>query len=83
MTQSPRPKTKATKLPHSAVILLLLTILDTTWRAFIPPIGGTFLGIGLDNLLNKAPLFTTIMIIIGFLISAVLIALQLRNVKRS
>ena len=83
MTQSPSPTTKATKLPQSAVILLLLTILDTTWRAFVPTIGGTVLGITLDNLFHQAPLFTTIMIIAGFVTSAVLITLQIRKVKRS
>jgi len=83
MTQSPSPTTKATKLPQSAVILLLLTILDTTWRAFIPTIGGTVIGIVLDNLFHKAPLFTTVMIIAGFATSAALITLQIRKVKRS
>jgi len=63
--------------------LLLLTILDTTWRTFVPPITGTIVGIGLDNTLHKAPLFTTIMIIIGFATSAVLIALQIRKVRQS
>lgn len=83
MTQSPSPTTKATKLPHSAVILLLLTILDTTWRAFVPPITGTIVGIGLDNTFHKAPLFTALMIVIGFATSAILIAFQIRKVRRS
>lgn len=83
MTQSPSLKTKTTNQPHPAAILLLLTILDTTWRAFVPTIGGTIFGVYLDNWLNKAPLFTTIMIIAGFCMSAVLISLQLRKVKRS
>ena len=83
MTQSPSLKTKATKLPRSAVTLLLLTILDTTWRAFIPPVGGTMIGIALDNLLHRAPLFTSLMIIVGFTTSALLIGLQIRRVRRS
>jgi len=82
MTQSPSLKTKTTKQPRSAEILLLMTILDTTWRAFVPTIGGTLLGVGLDNWLHKAPFFTTIMIILGFAISIVLVVLQLRNVRR-
>ncbi len=83
MTQSPSLKTKTTNQPHPAAILLLLTILDTMWRAFVPTIGGTILGVYLDNWLNKAPFFTTSMIIVGFATSAVLIAVQLRNVRRS
>ena len=83
MTQLPSLQTKATKLPRSAVILLLLTILDTTWRAFVPTSGGTVLGITLDNVFHQAPLFTTGMIIAGFATSAVLITLQIRKVQRS
>jgi len=41
------------------------------------------IGIVLDNLFHKAPLFTTIMIIAGFATSAALITLQIRKVKRS
>jgi len=59
-----------------------MTALDTTWRAFLPTIGGTFLGIGLDHLFNAAPIFTIICMIIGFALSTLLIALQLRNVRR-
>lgn len=83
MTQSPRPKMNMTNQPHSAAILLLLTILDTTWRTFIPPVGGTVIGIGLDNSLHTAPIYTTVMIIIGFAVSAVLVGLQIRKVKRT
>jgi F0F1-type ATP synthase assembly protein I len=67
----------------SAAILLLLTIADTTWRAFVPTIGGTFLGIGLDNLLHVAPIMTIIMIIVGFAVSGLLIALQIRRIRRT
>jgi hypothetical protein len=82
MNQSPSPKTKTTKQPRSAEILLLMTILDTTWRAFVPTIGGTLLGVCLDNWLHKAPLFTAIMITLGFAISIALVMMQLRNVRR-
>lgn len=83
MSKSPSPKTMTTKQPRSAAILLLLTILDTTWRAFIPTVGGTLLGVGLDNLFHKVPIFTVVMIIVGFATSAVLIMIQLRNVRRA
>lgn len=63
-------------------MLIFMTALDTTWRAFLPTIGGTFLGIGLDHLFNAAPIFTIICMIIGFALSALLIALQLREVRK-
>lgn len=81
MNQSPKSGNKTTP-PQSAALLLISTIADTTWRAFVPTIGGTFLGIGLDKAFNIAPIMTTIFIILGFAISALLIVLQLRAVQR-
>ncbi len=86
MTQSPRAETQTTDRPPTttkAAILLLVTIADTTWRAFVPTIGGTILGVTLDNVLNTAPVITTIAIITGFAVSALLIALQIRKVRRT
>lgn len=86
MTQSPRPKDQTTKQPQrsmtDAAILLLLTIADTTWRTFVPTIGGTILGVWLDTMFGTAPLITTIAIIVGFATSALLITLQIRKVRR-
>ena len=86
MIQSPRPHDQTTKQPQrsttDAAILLLLTIADTTWRTFVPTIGGTILGVWLDALFGTAPLITTITIIAGFATSALLIMLQIRRVRR-
>lgn len=68
---------------YQAVIILLLTFLDTTWRAFVPTLGGTIVGILLDNATGRAPLFTTVLIIVGFATSALLITLQIRRVRKS
>ncbi len=87
MTKSPR----LTKQPGqseeqpsalSGPILLLMTALDTTWRAFVPTIGGTFLGIWLDHLFHITPIATVICLILGFTVSALLIAQQLISVRR-
>ena len=82
MPKSPSARHQTTIQPRSAAILLMMTILDTTWRAFVPTIGGTFLGVGLDKLFGVAPLMTIIMIIIGFATSALLIMLQIKAVRR-
>jgi len=88
MTKSPR----LTKQPGmssvkpsglSGPMVLLMTALDTTWRAFVPTIGGTFLGIGIDHLFNIAPIATIVCLILGFAISTVLIIQQLTSVRRS
>jgi hypothetical protein len=86
MTQSPTTKKQTTNQPPvsmtNAAILLLLTIADTTWRAFVPTIGGTVLGVVLDNMLGVAPVMTIILIIVGFATSGILIALQIRKIRK-
>jgi hypothetical protein len=69
--------------PISGSTVLLLTALDTTWRAFVPTIGGLFLGIGIDNWLGIKPFATIGCMILGFVLSAILIARQLTAVQRS
>lgn len=86
MTESPRPKpnpgrTTKSQSSLSGPMLMLVTALDTTWRAFIPPIGGTFLGIWLDHLFYITPTATIICLILGALASLVLIVKQLRDVR--
>ena len=63
-------------------MLIFVTALDTTWRAFIPTLGGVFLGIGLDHLFGIAPVATIVCLIIGTALSILLIAKQLRDVRR-
>lgn len=90
MTESPRrepttdSQSRTTKSPStiSAPMLIFLTALDTTWRAFVPIIGGVFLGIWLDHLFNIAPIATIICLVLGVVISAVLIIKQLRDVRK-
>jgi hypothetical protein len=87
MTKSPRLTNQpdpTTKQPSnlSGPMILFVTALDTTWRAFVPTIGGTFIGIGLDNLFDIAPLATIACVILGFATSVFLIAKQLRDVRR-
>lgn len=84
MTESPRPKPnpgRTTKPQTSGAMLLFITALDTTWRAFLPPIGGTFLGIWLDHLLHITPMATIICVTLGAVVSLLLIIKQLRDVR--
>ncbi len=86
MTESPRPqpepgRTTKPESGMSAPMLLFVTALDTTWRAFIPPIGGTFLGIWLDHLFHITPIATIICLTIGAIASLLLILKQLRDLK--
>ena len=63
-------------------MLIFATALDTTWRAFIPTLGGVFLGIGIDHLFNIAPVGTIICLILGVVASAQLITKQLRDIRK-
>jgi hypothetical protein len=88
MTKQPRlteqPGTSSKKLSNlSGSTVILLTALDTTWRAFVPTIGGLFLGIGIDKWFGIVPFGTIGCMILGFVVSAVLIARQLIAVQRS
>lgn len=90
MSQSPRlseNKTsqdggQTTRQPVSASMVLIFTALDTTWRAFVPTLGGTFAGIGLDAWLHSAPFGVIGGLVLGTILSVVLIARQLINVRK-
>jgi F0F1-type ATP synthase assembly protein I len=85
MTQSPNTQKQTTIQPPTvtkAALLLSLTLLDTTWRIFVPTIGGTILGIVLDNMFKTAPTITIVAIIVGIALSVLLIIQQLRQVRR-
>lgn len=81
MSQSPKGKSKTTKQPQSAAILLTLTALDTTWRTFVPIIGGTIGGVAIDRSFHTTPIFTTILLIAGVVIATLLVLKQLRDVR--
>lgn len=87
MTESPRPQPKPSRTTKpqsgiSAPMLIFITALDTTWRAFLPTLGGVFLGIGIDHWLNIAPFATIGCLILGVITSILLVAKQLRDVKK-
>lgn len=88
MTESPRPnsdpgRTTKEQSRISAPVLIIITALDTTWRAFLPTIGGVFLGIGIDHVLNIAPIATIVCLILGAITSGLLITKQLRDVRKN
>ena len=88
MTESPRPSSEQSRTTKkqsttSAPMLIFMTALDTTWRAFVPTLGGVFLGIALDHVFNIAPIATIVCLLAGTALSIFLIAAQLRNVRKS
>lgn len=66
----------------STVILMMLTIADTTWRLFIPSVGLTILGLVLDKQFHTTPWIMIAGIVIGVLIAVWLVRLQMKKVDK-
>lgn len=66
----------------STVVLLLLTIADTTWRLFIPSVGFTIIGLVLDKQLNTTPWVMISSIILGTGVAILLVRKQLKKVDK-
>lgn len=82
MTKSPMSNDKATDESQSAGILLLLTVADTTWRMFVPTVGGAIAGMILDNIYGTVAKWTVALIAVGIATTTLLITLQFRKLKR-
>ncbi|NTW61573.1 AtpZ/AtpI family protein [Candidatus Saccharibacteria bacterium] len=83
MTQSPMSTELATGKPRkSAAILLLLTAADTTWRMFVPTLGGTIVGVSMDHFFKTVPVWTAIMVVLGVMLSALLMFLQFKSLRK-
>jgi hypothetical protein len=66
----------------STVILLLLTLADTTWRLFVPSVGLTIAGLLLDKQFGTKPWLMITGVILGVLIAILLIRMQLKKVEK-
>ena len=65
----------------SLVLTLVGTVADTTWRLFLPTIGGTVLGLWADNSLNTKPWMTIAGVSLGTILAFGLIYAQLKKVR--
>lgn len=67
------------KPEKSAAIILFMIAADTTWRMFVPIIGGAALGIWADRSFGTKPAWTVTGISIGVVIAALLVRQQLKR----
>lgn len=73
-------KSDKTPPPSKSTVVLLFTIAaDTTWRMFIPILGGTVLGVWGDRSLATKPWLTILGIITGVVIASLLVRAQLKR----
>jgi F0F1-type ATP synthase assembly protein I len=70
----PAPSDK--KSDKSAAILLFATAADTTWRMFVPTLGGTLIGLWLDGTYHTEPWYSIGGLIMGIIITALLVRQQ-------
>lgn len=83
MSRSPKVNKQTTQQPvKNPALLLTMTALDTTWRTFVPVVGGTVAGVAIDNSFHTAPITTIIGLIIGVAIAVLLVRKQLQDVSK-
>lgn len=63
----------------SAALILFATAADTTWRMFVPTLGGTLLGLWLDSINKTEPLYGISGLAIGIVITALLVRQQYKQ----
>lgn len=63
--------------------IMLGTLLDTTWRMFVPVILFTLIGYGIDQGFDIQPAATVTGLVIGVFSSFALVAIQLKKITKS
>lgn len=82
MTQTTPPRDHPTPADAKNILeIMIKTIADTTWRMFVPSVGGTVLGLIADNNLNTKPWLTITGVTVGSTLSIVLIYAQIKRLK--
>lgn len=74
--KTPTPPDKST------VILMLGTMVDTTWRMFVPTIGLMLVGLWIDQKFHTTPLLAFTGLVAGAALAYALVRRQIKRVKR-
>lgn len=75
--EKPKPPEK------SAALILFATAADTTWRMFVPTLGGTLIGLWLDGQWKTEPLCSLAGLGIGIGITALLVRQQYKKANEA
>lgn len=67
----------------SPTMVVLATIGDTTWRMFVPVLGGAIIGYGIDKLVASRPVGVLGGTFIGSIIAAVLVYMQYKAATKA
>ena len=74
-----KPKPPEGQPEKSAALILFAVAADTTWRMFVPTLGGTLLGLWLDSVNKTEPLYGIIGLALGIVITALLVRQQYKQ----
>lgn len=84
MGSSPKKRDgKNSPPPRSTVLLMFGDLADTTWRMFVPSVGGMWLGALGDDRFGTRPWIFAAGTVIGISLSALLIKQQLQKVNQN
>ena len=64
------------------IAVILGTIGDTTWRMFVPSVGGTLLGVWLDSVFGTKPWLMAGGIVLGLVFAFVLVQRQVTTIRK-
>lgn len=76
-------RARSSQSAQDAVIPLLLTMADTTWRIFTPVVVCVGFGLWADLSYGTKPWLTITGMIVGFAFAAVLIRMQIKKVRKN
>lgn len=83
MKQTQQPKDDPAPAPsRSTVLLLLKTVADTTLRLFVPSVGGTVIGLIIDNTYDTKPWGTVVGVTGGTLLAFMLVYVQIKKINQ-
>lgn len=66
--------------PEPASTVVFMTIADTTWRMFVPSVGGTLLGVWLDATFQTGPWLLFAGCILGLIVAVWAVKAQLKKI---
>lgn len=69
------------QVPPKSSTVILLPLLDTTWRMFVPSIGFTSLGVWLDSKFHTAPWLMLAGVVAGLTVAALAVRMQLKKIE--
>ena len=65
-----------------SALLVFGTIADTTWRMFVPSVGGALLGVWADRSFGTKPWFTVVGVTLGIIIVVGLVWMQIKSTEK-